>query len=150
MTLYSDEELDILSKRIIYRSQTFDPATRLPLVVMNSAAFPKAPEDYTSELMSKLISLLPADPYVLVFFACGAPNKPSWSWISNIYNMIDRQVKKRVGKVYVVHESWWVRAVTEMFRGIVSNKFKRKIIHGMQTELNYFYSFSNCLFSTKS
>lgn len=131
MALYTQDELEILSKRIVYRSETFDPATRLPLVIMNSTAFPKAPEDYTSQLMAKLINLLPNDSYVLVFFACGAPNKPSWSWISKIYNMLDRQVKKRVGKVYVVHESWWVRAVTEMFRGIVSSKFKNKITHGM-------------------
>lgn len=131
MSSYSNEDLDNLCKGIVYRSQTFDPSTRLPLVVMNSTAFPKAPEDYTPELMTKLISLLPTDPYVLVFFACGAPNKPSWSWISKIYNMLDRQVKKRVEKVYIAHESWWVRAVTEMFRGVISNKFKKKIIHGM-------------------
>lgn len=136
MDLNSNVDLEILSKRIIFRSQTFDPATRLPLVVMNSTAFPKSPDDYTPELMDKLIQLLPDDSYALVFFACGAPNKPSWSWVSKIYNMLDRQVKKRVGKVYVVHESWWVRAVTEMFRGVISHKFKKKIIHGKLVKYN--------------
>lgn len=128
---YPKDELDILAQRIVYSSKTFDPETRLPIVIMNSTSFPSSPEKYTPELMSKIISRLPNSSYVLVFFACGAPNKPSWSWISKIYNMLDRQIKKRVGKVYIVHESWWVRAVMEMFRGIVSNKFKSKVVHGM-------------------
>lgn len=119
----------MVAERVVYPSSTFDPSTRLPLVIMNSTAFPKSPEDYTSELMARIIERLPVTSYALVFFACGAPNKPSWSWISKIYAMLDRQVKKRVGKVYVVHESWWVRAVTEMFRGVVSSKFKKKMVH---------------------
>lgn len=135
MNTNSGESLDNLCKKIVYRSQAFDPVTRLPLVAMNSTAFPKSPEEYTPELMAKILSLLPSDPYVLVFFACGAPNKPSWSWVSKIYNMLDRQVKKRVEKLYIVHESWWVRAVTEMFRGVISNKFKKKIIHGRLREI---------------
>lgn len=118
-----------MADRVIYVSATFDPSTRLPLAIMNSTAFPKSPEDYTPELMARIIERLPSNPYALVFFACGAPNKPSWSWISKIYAMLDRQVKKRVEKVYIVHESWWVRAVTEMLRGVVSSKFKKKIIH---------------------
>ncbi|KAF5096123.1 hypothetical protein DV451_004396 [Geotrichum candidum] len=125
----SSEELALIAERVVYPTSTFDPSTRLPLVIMNSTAFPKSPDDYTPELMAKFIERLPRKPYALVFFACGAPNKPSWSWISKIYAMLDRQVKKRVDKVYVVHESWWVRAVTEMFRGVVSSKFKKKIFH---------------------
>lgn len=125
----SSEEAILVAERVVYPSSTFDPSTRLPLVIMNSTSFPKSPDDYTPELMARLIERLPVTSYALVFFACGAPNKPSWSWISKIYAMLDRQVKKRVGKVYVVHESWWVRAVTEMFRGVISSKFKKKILH---------------------
>lgn len=125
----TSEEAIIVAERVVYISATFDPSTRLPLAIMNSTAFPKSPDDYTPELMARLIDRLPSSPYALVFFACGAPNKPSWSWISKIYAMLDRQVKKRVQKVYIVHESWWVRAVTEMLRGVVSSKFKKKILH---------------------
>lgn len=123
-------DLDALTKKIVYTTRTFDPSTRLPLIILNSAAFPKDPDAYIPELMQRIISQLPDTPYGLVFFACGAPEKPSWSWISRVYGMLDRQVKKRIGKVYVVHESWWLKAVTEMFRGIVSKKFKNKILHG--------------------
>lgn len=123
------EDPTIVAERVVYATTTFDPSTRLPLAIMNSTAFPKSPDEYTPELMARIIERLPTTPYVLVFFACGAPNKPSWSWISKIYATLDRQVKKRVDKVYIVHESWWVRAITEMFRGVVSNKFKKKLIH---------------------
>lgn len=126
---YSPDEIQLMAEHVVYPSSTFDPTTRLPLIVMNSTALPKTPEEYTSELMERIIDRLPKSKYALVFFACGAPNKPSWAWVSKIYNMLDRQVKKRVDRVYVVHESWWVRGVTEMFRGVVSTKFKHKILH---------------------
>lgn len=118
-----------MAERVVYRSATFDPATRLPVVVINSTAFPSSAQNYTPELMAHFIERLPSTSYALVFFACGAPNTPSWSWITKMHDMLSRDVKKRVGKVYVVHESWWVRAVTEMFRGIISTKFREKMVH---------------------
>lgn len=123
------EQVKIMAEQVVYRTSTFDPATRLPLVVMNSTAFPNSPDDYTPELIGQFIERLPVMSYALLFFACGAPNTPSWSWISKMYTMLSRDTKKRVGKVYIVHESWWVRAVTEMFRGVISSKFKKKMVH---------------------
>lgn len=125
----SPEESARMAEQVVYRSSTFDPDTRLPVVVINSTAFPSSSEDYTPELIARFIERLPVTSYALVFFACGAPTTPSWAWISRMYTMLSRDVKKRVGKVYIVHESWWVRAVTEMFRGIISSKFQEKIHH---------------------
>lgn len=118
-----------MAARVVYHSATFDPETRLPLVIINSTALPSSPSAYTPDLISRFIDRLPTRAYALVFFACGAPTTPSWSWLSQIYSMLNRDVKKRVGKVYIVHESWWVRAVTEMFRGVVSTKFDEKVVH---------------------
>lgn len=115
--------------KIVYTSKTFDPSTRLPLVVIDSTALP--PNNQVNEqLIASVLERLPkSNDFALLFFACGAPNKPSWSWVAKTYAMLERSIKKRVKKIYVVHESWWVRAVTEMLRGIVSSKFKSKIIH---------------------
>ncbi|CAN6639673.1 protein Ecm25p [Trichomonascus vanleenenianus] len=123
------DELRRLTNRIIHVSQTCDPSTRLPLVIIDSSAFPPPTVDLYNPLASAIISRLPQTPYALVFFACGAPNKPSWSWVAKMYATLDSHTKKNVRKIYVVHESWWVRAVTEMLRGVVSAKFKSKIIH---------------------
>lgn len=115
--------------RVVYTTSSYDPTTRLPLVVMNSINFQTADDENSVEVMSQFLEQLPKTPYALIFFACGAPNKPSWAWITKIYNMLSRDMKKRVGRVYVVHESWWVRAITEMFKGITSSKFSKKMVH---------------------
>jgi Rho GTPase-activating protein 1 len=115
--------------RIIHLSDTLDPSTRLPLVVVDSTALPPPDSDRFSQCVSSAIAKLPKSNYVLLFFACGAPSKPSWSWVAKTYAMLERPTKKRIKKIYVVHESWWVRAMIEMLRGVVSSKFKSKIVH---------------------
>lgn len=125
----SYNEIQRLADKVVHISRTFDPVTRLPIVVVDSTQFPPPQSDIYSQLVNQVLERLPKTNYVVVFFACGAPNKPSWSWVAKTYSMLDRPTKKRIKKLYVVHESWWVRAVTEMLRGVVSSKFKRKIIH---------------------
>lgn len=125
----NSNEVQRLMDKVVHISKTFDPATRLPLVVIDSSQFPPSKSEIYSQMASLVLQRLPKNDYVVLFFACGAPNKPSWSWVAKTYSMLDRPTKKRIKKVYVVHESWWVRAVTEMLRGVVSSKFKRKIIH---------------------
>ncbi|KAA8911166.1 hypothetical protein TRICI_003888 [Trichomonascus ciferrii] len=125
----SYNEIQRLADKVVHISRTFDPSTRLPIVVVDSTQFPPPQSDVYSQLVGQVLERLPKTNYVVVFFACGAPNKPSWSWVAKTYSMLDRPTKKRIKKLYVVHESWWVRAVTEMLRGVVSSKFKRKIVH---------------------
>lgn len=93
MSSKAHPDLDLLSRKIVYKSRTFDPSTRLPLIILNSAAFPKDPDNYISSLMEKLFCNFLKHLMVL-FFACGAPDKPSWTWISRVYGMLDRQIKK--------------------------------------------------------
>lgn len=118
-----------LVDRIVYPSQTVDPSTRLPIVIVDSTALPPPQAVGYEELVKAAIKRLPQTNYALLFFACGAPNKPSWSWVAQTYAMLERPVRKRVRKIYVVHESWWVRTITQMLRGVVSAKFKSKIVH---------------------
>ena len=40
-------------------------------------------------------------------------------------------MRKRLQKLYIVHEKAWVRILTEIFSTIVSPKFRRKIYHCM-------------------
>lgn len=123
------ERLRRVAAKIVYQTDSIDPVTRLPIVVIDSSALPEPSSKSHTQLFPYLVQNLPNAPFVLVFFACGAPQRPSWSWATKTYAMIERDVKKRVRKVYVVHESWWVRAVTEMLGGFISAKFKAKIHH---------------------
>lgn len=125
----SESRIENIAKQVVQESKTFDPATRLPLVVVDSTALPEHQSEEYQSIVEKVIDRLPKHDYVMLFFACGAPSKPSWSWVARTYSMLERHTKKRLRKVYIVHESWWVRAVTEMLRGVVSSKFRKKLIH---------------------
>ncbi|ANB13371.1 Ecm25p [Sugiyamaella lignohabitans] len=125
----SPRYIQAIADQVVHVTSTVDPGTRLPIVVIDSTELPAPSSEVYSLLVPAIMAKLPSTNYALLFFACGAPNKPSWSWVAKAYSMLDHDFKKRVKKVYVVHESWWVRAITEMLRGVVSTKFKKKVVH---------------------
>lgn len=127
-TTPAQSDMESRLSSILYVSETFDPATRLPLVVLDSTAFP-VDQALQQDLLPRIVDRLPQMDYTLLFFACGLPSKPSVKLVAKCYAMLKRSARKRVKKVYVVHESWWVRAITEMLHGIVSPKFRRKVLH---------------------
>ncbi|EWC45875.1 hypothetical protein DRE_04882 [Drechslerella stenobrocha 248] len=52
------------------------------------------------------------------------------------YSLLGRAVRKRIKKLWIVHERAWVRIMLEMLSGVVSQKFRRKVLHvGSLTEL---------------
>ncbi|KAI9867298.1 MAG: hypothetical protein M1813_009576 [Trichoglossum hirsutum] len=78
--------------------------------------------------------------------------RPGWGWFVQAYHVVSvplgkrfenqdllmewrrklqltRAMRKRLQKLYIVHERAWVRVLVEMFSTIVSPKFRKKIIH---------------------
>lgn len=76
--------------------------------------------------------------------------RPSWSWTLQAYHLVHcllssfdlggeeepnrpkqlgRAVRKRIRKLWVVHEKAWVRIIFEMMAGVVSPKFRKKVVH---------------------
>ena len=128
--------------RILYKSP-LPSQSDLPVFILNAAAFPDTKEiDYDS-LFPYILSRLPSEEeliggkgYEVVFFAGdeerapGDPKgRPSWGWIVQAYNVLSRAMRKRLQKLYLVHERKWVRVLSEMFSAIVSPKFRRKVVH---------------------
>lgn len=117
----------------------------LPIYILNAAALPDADEvDYDS-LLPYVLARLPGEEellsgteYEVIFFAGGGAdgatasrkNRPGWGWFIQAYHVLSRAMRKRLQKLYIVHERSWVRILVEMFSTIVSPKFRRKIIHG--------------------
>ena len=75
----------------------------------------------------------------MVFFAGGRAGneatqtkdgRPGLVWALQAYNVLPRAVRKKVQKLYIVHEKKWVRMLGEAFARIVSPKSKKKIEHG--------------------
>lgn len=80
----------------------------------------------------------------------GGGYRPSWAWTLQAYHLVcalllsprlgednssnkseqlGRAVRKRIRKLWVVHEKAWVRIIFEMLAGVVSVKFRKKVVH---------------------
>jgi len=128
---------------ILYRSPLPSPGG-LPVYVLNAAAFPDHHDINYDELLPYVLARLPEEDellkgteYEVVFFAGGNPdsatstkkNRPGWGWFIQAYYVLSRAMRKRLQRLYVVHEKSWVRILIEMFSNIISPKFRRKIVH---------------------
>lgn len=137
-------ELAIIAASILYRSPV-PSQSGLPVYVLNAAAFPDAFQvDYDS-LLPYVLARLPSEDellsgteYEVVFFAGGQPESataekktaPKFNWYIQAYYVLSRATRKKLQKLYIVHERTWVRVLTSIFGTIVSPKFRRKIVHG--------------------
>ncbi|KAF2035528.1 hypothetical protein EK21DRAFT_96750 [Setomelanomma holmii] len=133
---------------ILYRSPLPSKEGR-PVFILNAAAMPDTHETDFDSLLPYVLARLPEEDdllkgyeYEVVFFAgdgdTGATTKkhrPGWGWFLQAYHVLSRAMRKRLQKLYIVHEKAWVRILTEIFSTIVSPKFRRKIYHGILTNL---------------
>ncbi|KAF8245549.1 Rho GTPase activation protein, partial [Wilcoxina mikolae CBS 423.85] len=142
-----DSSLATLASKILYRSGEC-PVSGGPLMVLCASAFPDANViDYTV-LLPYVLSNLPGDDelngsvdggsaggYSVVFFAGGGDKKseqggrPTWKWTLQAYTLLGRAVRKKIQRLWVVHEKSWIRTILEIMAGVVSVKFKKKIVH---------------------
>ena len=135
--------LSQIARRVLYKSP-LPSSNDLPLYILNSAAFPDTKEVSYDKLLPYVLARLPDEEhliggkgYEVVFFAGGEDQgghdskkgRPSFGWIVQAYNILSRAMRKRLQKLYLVHERRWVRVVSEMFSTIVSPKFRRKVVH---------------------
>ncbi|KAJ8031865.1 Rho GTPase-activating protein 1 [Holothuria leucospilota] len=67
--------------------------------------------------------------YSLVIFWYGLTrqNRPSFKWLVQAYNELERKYKKNLKALYVVHPSNTVKVLWGIFKHIVSSKFTRKV-----------------------
>lgn len=67
--------------------------------------------------------------YSLIYFHYGlsSKNKPSLSWIVQVYKAFDRKYKKNLKALYLVHPTNFLKIVSQLFRPLISAKFGRKL-----------------------
>jgi Rho GTPase-activating protein 1 len=121
--------------------------THHAVYILNAAALPDTREVDYDKLLPYVLARLPGEDelvggteYEIVFFAGGKlterrddggkHHRPGWGWLVQAYAVLSRAMRKRLRKLYVVHERRWVRMLAEMFSTMVSPKFRRKIVHG--------------------
>ncbi|EKG21508.1 hypothetical protein MPH_01166 [Macrophomina phaseolina MS6] len=138
-----DHELAKAAASILYRTPV-PSDSGLPIYILNAAALPDADEHDFDALLPYVLARLPGEEellsgteYEVIFFAGGDAeraaggkrNRPGWGWFIQAYHVLSRAMRKRLQKLYIVHERSWVRILVEMFSTIVSPKFRRKIVH---------------------
>lgn len=132
-----------LAARIIYLSPL--PSQHdLPVFILNGAAFPDAKTTDYDALLPYVLSRLPDDEeligghgYEVVFFAGAGSNaatqtkkgRPSWQWFMQAYHVLTRAKRKKLQRLYIVHDKNFIRVLIELFASVVSPKFRKKIIH---------------------
>jgi Rho GTPase-activating protein 1 len=135
-------ELATAAASILYRSPLPSREGR-PVFILNAAAMPDSHEHDFDSLLPYVLARLPEEDdllkgyeYEVVFFAgdgdgsaTGKKHRPGWGWFLQAYHVLSRAMRKRLQKLYIVHEKAWVRILTEIFSTIVSPKFRRKIYH---------------------
>lgn len=139
-----DHELAKAAASILYRTPV-PSDSGLPIYILNAAALPDADEHDFDALLPYVLARLPGEEellsgteYEVIFFAGGdaeraaggKKNRPGWGWFIQAYHVLSRAMRKRLQKLYIVHERSWVRILVEMFSTIASPKFRRKIVHG--------------------
>lgn len=139
-----DPELAKHAASILYRSPIPSKSGQ-PVYILNAAALPDTDEVDFDALLPYVLARLPGEEellsgteYEVIFFAGGdaeraagsKKNRPGWGWFIQAYHVLSRAMRKRLQRLYIVHERSWVRILVEMFSSIVSPKFRRKIVHG--------------------
>lgn len=132
-----------IAASILYRSP-LPSQSGLPIYILNAAAFPDAFEVDYDALLPYVLARLPGEEeliagaeYEIIFFAGGQPESatsekktgPGVGWYLQAYHVLSRATRKRLKKLWVVHERSWVRVLIEVFGTIVSPKFRKKIVH---------------------
>ncbi|KAI4630569.1 hypothetical protein J4E80_001507 [Alternaria sp. BMP 0032] len=135
-------DLAKIAASVLYRSPLPSQEGR-PVFILNAAALPDSHEADYDSLLPYVLARLPEEDellkgfeYEVVFFAGdgdGSPtnkkHRPGWGWFLQAYHVLSRAMRKRLQRLYIVHEKAWVRILTEIFSTIVSPKFRRKIYH---------------------
>ena len=68
--------------------------------------------------------------YVLVYVAANqsSANRPTFKWLRRAYTVFNRKYKKNLKKLYIVEAGNWIRMVFGLFMGVVSRKFRAKVL----------------------
>lgn len=145
-------DLAELAKDIIYRSPI--PHGGTPLYIATAAAIPDAKEVDFDSLLPYVLARLPSEneliegrSYEIIFFTgdeTDGPTKakksqPSLAWFLKAYKVLPRVLRKRLQKLYIVHEKPWVRFLLEAFSTVVTPKSRKKLYHGKIFALAYFF-----------
>eukprot|EP00158_Paraphelidium_tribonemae_P003250 Partr_v1_DN25991_c0_g1_i3_m68768 putative rho GTPase activating protein len=86
------------------------------MLVISSCNFPNPKtydyDDILERIMKKLETFVEND-YIIVLFTAGGDHKPGWRWMYKAYKALNRNYKKNLKQLYVVHPNLWIKLVMD-------------------------------------
>ncbi|XP_044028257.1 BCL2/adenovirus E1B 19 kDa protein-interacting protein 2-like [Siniperca chuatsi] len=83
------------------------------------------------------LDLMVTENYVIVYLCVGGQKDklPGISWLRECYTTIDRRLRKNLKGFYVVHPTWYIKALVTIIKPFISSKFSRKLqfVDSLQT-----------------
>ncbi|XP_022603145.1 bcl-2/adenovirus E1B 19 kDa-interacting protein 2-like protein [Seriola dumerili] len=75
------------------------------------------------------LDLMVAENYVIVYLCAGGQKDklPGISWLRECYTTIHRRLRKNLKGFYVVHPTWYIKALITIIKPFISSKFSRKL-----------------------
>ncbi|XP_041665439.1 protein prune homolog 2-like isoform X2 [Cheilinus undulatus] len=75
------------------------------------------------------LDLMVAENYVIVYLCAGGQKDklPGIGWLKECYTTIDRRLRKNLKGFYVVHPTWYIKALITIIKPFISSKFSRKL-----------------------
>ncbi|XP_026541734.1 bcl-2/adenovirus E1B 19 kDa-interacting protein 2-like protein isoform X1 [Notechis scutatus] len=75
------------------------------------------------------LELMVAENYMLVCLngATSRSRFPSFTWIKQCYQAIDRRLRKNLKSLVIVHPTWYIKALMTVFKPFISSKFSQKV-----------------------
>uniref|UniRef100_A0A3P8WVE4 CRAL-TRIO domain-containing protein n=1 Tax=Cynoglossus semilaevis TaxID=244447 RepID=A0A3P8WVE4_CYNSE len=75
------------------------------------------------------LDLMVTENYVMVYFCAGGQKEklPEFSWLRECYTTIHRRLRKNLKGFYVVHPTWYIKALITIIKPFISSKFSRKL-----------------------
>lgn len=106
-----------------------------PIIAIYSTRLPESKNLNPSIFIDFIINVLDdfvQNDYVLVYFNSGTgykDSKPSFAFLWNSYKELDRNFKKNLKQLYVVHPTSFIKIIWFFFKPMVSRKFKSKLFY---------------------
>ncbi|EGW32487.1 uncharacterized protein SPAPADRAFT_67099 [Spathaspora passalidarum NRRL Y-27907] len=110
--------------RIFYKTLVRDPITNYPIYIFDTSYLPSPDIINYDEFILTLMNHVPTQPYILIMFNCGL-NKISWVWgIKFLKSFVDSDNHNlnNVIKIFAVHDSWFIKSITEIVYNFNSTK----------------------------
>uniref|UniRef100_A0A8D3AYB8 CRAL-TRIO domain-containing protein n=1 Tax=Scophthalmus maximus TaxID=52904 RepID=A0A8D3AYB8_SCOMX len=106
------------------------------IIVFSSCYLPQNRLENYQHVMDNLfryvvgtLDLMVAENYVMVYLCAGGQKDklPEFSWLRECYTTIDRRLRKNLKFFYVVHPTWYIKALITIIKPFISSKFSRKL-----------------------